>query len=182
MKYAIVYSSKTGNTKFLAESLSSHLKERDCILCETRQANKVDADLYFVGFWTCRGECDKDTKHFLEMLKSKDVFLFGTSGFGESPAYYKKILKRTQKYLNASIKLAGSFMCQGKMPIQIRKKYEKKLNSIFYRMYAKRMVKNYDNALGHPNQQDLKQFFSEIENTLPGLDSCGQVTESKDSK
>lgn len=163
MKYAIIYSSKTGNTRLLAQSLYLHMKGRDCGLYEAGQADKVDADFYYVGFWTCRGECDTDTQHFLKTIKNKNVFLFGTAGFGRSPAYYRKILEKTQKNLDASVKLVGSFMCQGKMPIQIRKKYEKKANSFFYRIYARLMIKNYDNALGHPNQQDVSQFLSEIE-------------------
>ena len=170
MKIAIIYSSKTGNTKALAEALKLYLGKLDPILCEVRQADKVDADLYFVGFWTCQGECDRDTRLFLETLQKKDLFLFGTCGFGENPNYYKKIQKKNRKYINANVNLIGSFLCQGQMPVRIREKYEKMLSSFFYRFYAKHMIKNYDNALGHPDDQDINHLFIEVRSVLLGLD------------
>ena len=177
MKYAIVYSSTTGNTKMLAEALALYMKKTDCVLCETKHADALDADFYFVGFWTFRGKCDKNTQHFLQTLQHKRIFLFGTAGFGSSPAYYKKILRRTRKHLNASAKLTGSFMCQGKMPPQIQKKYESMLHSIFTRKYAKHMIRNYDCALNHPNQQDLDELYSELLNVLPDLNSFEPIAD-----
>lgn len=172
MKCAIVYSSQSGNTRYLAEALKQHLKEADCFICETGNAADIDADLFFIGFWTLHGECDNDTERFLKSLSGKTVFLFGTAGFGASPAYCRKILRRTQKHLNASVKLAGSFMCQGRMAAAVRKKYEKMLDSFFYRIYAKYMISNYDRALDHPNRQDLNLFLAQVKNVLRDSDLC----------
>ena len=177
MKYAIIYSSTTGNTKMLAEALALYMKKTDCVLCETKHADAIDADFYFVGFWTFRGKCDKNTQQFLKKLEHKYIFLFGTAGFGSSNAYYKKILRRTRKHLHASTKLAGSFMCQGKMPPQIRKKYESMLHPIVARKYANYMIRNYDRAFNHPNQQDLDELYSELLNVLSGLNSCEPIAD-----
>lgn len=177
MRTAILYSSKTGNTKYLAESLYDVIKAKDCILCETRNADKVDADFYFIGFWTCRGKCDNDTKHFIETLQNKDVFLFGTCGFGGSTVYFRKVLWQTQKYLNSSVRLVGGFMCQGRYPIQNRAKYEEMRHSVLNRIYANYMLKYYEKASGHPNEDDASRLLSEVRKILPQLENNRNMTD-----
>lgn len=84
----------------------------------------LDADTLYVGFWTDKGTADAAILEFLEQLHGKKVFLFGTAGFGGSEGYFNKILKTVQKSLDRSNTLIGSFMCQGKMPLSVRQRYE----------------------------------------------------------
>ena len=53
------------------------------------------------------------------------MFLFGTAGFGESEAYFQKVLDRVKESIDESNSIIGTYMCQGKMPMAVRERYEK---------------------------------------------------------
>ena len=113
MSYAIVFSSKTGNTALLAQTLQEQLPQTDCCYFGAPDAAALAADTLYVGFWTDKGKADADTLDFLQQLHGKRVFLFGTAGFGGSAPYFEKILAATRKALDGSNTVIGSFMCQG---------------------------------------------------------------------
>ena len=124
MSYAIVYSSKTGNTELLADTLHSCLPQAECCYFGNPNPAAMEADTLYVGFWTDKGNADESTSDFLKQLRGRQVFLFGTAGFGGSEEYFNKILKAVQKDLHSSNTVIGSFMCQGKMPMSVRQRYE----------------------------------------------------------
>ena len=88
MSYAIVFSSKTGNTKLLADTLHACLPQENCCYFGTPDPAAMEADDLYVGFWTDKGNADESTLDFLKQLHSKNIFLFGTAGFGGSEEYY----------------------------------------------------------------------------------------------
>ena len=94
MKYAICYSSRTGNTGKLAEAIRQTLPTLDCVYCGAPHVAANSADVIFAGFWTDKGICDSQMGEFLQTLENKKVFLFGTAGFGGSAAYFTQILER----------------------------------------------------------------------------------------
>lgn len=83
MSYAIVYSSKTGNTRLLADAIREVAGD-DCIYFGEPSDAALSADILYVGFWTDKGTCDSTVADFLKKLDGKKVFLFGTAGFGGS--------------------------------------------------------------------------------------------------
>ena len=155
MSYAIVFSSKTGNTELLADTLHSCLPQAECCYFGNPNPAAMEADTLYVGFWTDKGKADESTSDFLKQLRGKQVFLFGTAGFGGSEEYFNKILKAVQKDLHSSNMVIGSFMCQGKMPIQVREKYMRMKNKENEKQMDA-MIHNYDHALLHPNTEDLE--------------------------
>ena len=94
MSYAIVFSSKTGNTKLLADTLHACLPQENCCYFGTPDPAAMEADDLYVGFWTDKGNADESTLDFLKQLHGKNIFLFGTAGFGGSEEYFNKILKK----------------------------------------------------------------------------------------
>ena len=84
MSYAIVFSSKTGNTKLLADTLHACLPQENCCYFGTPDPAAMEADDLYVGFWTDKGNADESTLDFLKQLHSKNILLFGTAGFGGS--------------------------------------------------------------------------------------------------
>ena len=88
MKYAIVFSSQTGNTKQLAEAVSSVLPQADLCFFGSPSQEALQAERLFIGFWTDKGRCNQEITDFLKTLKGKEVFLFGTAGFGGSQEYF----------------------------------------------------------------------------------------------
>ena len=156
MKYAIVYSSQTGNTKMLADTIRRELPEEDCVYFGRPDTAALEAERIYVGFWTNRGTCDEETAAFLKQIKGGEVYLFGTAGFGGKPEYFDTVLKKTEEKIREGVKLIGSFMCQGKMPPAVRERYEKMQSSGAKVPNIKALIENFDKALTHPDPEDLE--------------------------
>lgn len=164
MTQAIVYSSKTGNTKLLAETIQSVLPA--CQYCGAPCDSAREADILFVGFWTDKGQCDDSIAAFLESLENKKVFLFGTAGFGGDPAYFAQILDCVAKHLPSSVECIGSYMCQGKMPMTVRNRYMKMKETGTGIPNVDVLIANFDAALSHPDTADLELLKAAVEKAL----------------
>lgn len=152
MSYAIIYSSRTGNTALLAQAIRESLPQEECLYFGAPDDPRaLAADTLYVGFWTDKGTCDQQTAHFLQGLTNQRVFLFGTAGFGGAPAYFTQILDRVRENLGPEVTVIGTYMCQGKMPQAVRARYQAMEDSP--RRTA--MLKNFDQAIRHPDEQDL---------------------------
>lgn len=158
MSYAIVYSSQTGNTKMLAEAIRAVLPREDCIYFGPPSPEALKASFLYVGFWTDRGTCDARTAAFLKSLTSQKVFLFGTAGFGVSQDYFDKILQRACENLPKTAAVSGSYLCQGKMPLSVRQRYEALQQSPTPPPNIAMLLENFDRALQHPNEEDLQKL------------------------
>lgn len=166
MKYAIVYSSRTGNTKLLAERLRDILAKEDCLYCGAPEERALEAERLYVGFWCDKGTCDAEMEAFLKTIKGKELYLFGTAGFGGEKEYFDKILKRVQENLNEDVKVTGSFMCQGKMPMSVRERYEKMRKAPEHGPNVDRLIENFDAAQAHPSEEDLKKLEADVKECL----------------
>lgn len=167
MGYAIVYESRTGNTELLAQAVASALPPDDCLAFG--HADEVDrvalqqADRVYAGFWTNRGDCTDELSEVLALLADKDVFLFGTAGFGADETYFAGVMSRVAVHLPASAQIIGSFMCQGRMPASVRARYAQ--TAAAKPEQAARMqqlIDNFDEAAGHPNDDDLARLRAAI--------------------
>lgn len=158
MSYAIVFSSKTGNTRLLADTLRASLPQNECTYFGAPAPEALEAETLYIGFWTDKGHADDTLTAFLQTLKGKRVFLFGTAGFGGSAPYFEKILAATRKALDGSNTVIGSFMCQGKMPVSVRQRYEAMKAKPLHIPNLDALIENFDKALSHPDAADLEQL------------------------
>ena len=71
MKCAIVYSSKTGNTRELAEVLRSCIPQEDLLYFGKPDESALRAERICAGFWTDKGSCDEETAKFLEKIQNR---------------------------------------------------------------------------------------------------------------
>lgn len=155
MTCAIVYSSRTGNTELLARTIRELLPAGDCIYFGGPDPAALAADRLYIGFWTDKGSCDEALAAFLSTVEHKEVFLFGTAGFGSQPAYFQAVLGRVQANLGGDNTLLGGYMCQGKMPPAVRQRYEAMLAAPGHAPNLQAMIDNFDRALTHPDTADL---------------------------
>ena len=162
MTYAIVYSSRTGNTKRLAETVRRDLEDETVLYCGELSEKALEADRIFIGFWTEQGTCDKQTEAFLKTVRRKEVFLFGTAGFGDDPNYFETILKRTRRHLHHSVTVLDTFMCCGKMPVSVRERYVKLMDSPSRPPHLEEMNANFDRAIFHPDAADLLSLQDKV--------------------
>ncbi len=165
MTYSIVYSSKTGNTKMLADALHQALPADDCLYFGAPDAQALAAERIYIGFWTDKGTCDAETAAFLAQLTQQEIFLFGTCGFGGGVAYFEQILARVRDLLPESVQLVGSYLCPGKMPQSVRDRYVRIAEEEpAKRSHMQKMIFNFDCALSHPDANDLQALIEEVEN------------------
>lgn len=165
MTYSIVYSSKTGNTKMLADALHQALPADDCLYFGAPDAQALAAERIYIGFWTDKGTCDAETAAFLAQLTQQEIFLFGTCGFGGGAAYFEQILARVRDLLPESVQLVGSYLCPGKMPQSVRDRYVRIAEEEpAKRSHMQKMIFNFDCALSHPDANDLQALIEEVEN------------------
>lgn len=158
MSYAIVYSSRTGNTAMLAQAVREALPQEDCRYFGAPAPQALTADTVYVGFWTDKGTCDEPTARFLQSLTDQKVFLFGTAGFGGAPAYFQQILDQVKANLAPGVQVTGTYMCQGKMPQAVRDRYAAMEES----PRRTTMLENFDQALSHPDQEDLARLQAAV--------------------
>ena len=169
MKTQVLYKSRTGNTEKLAKAIFAAVPGSDKDIARLDGQTDYDmADIYFIGFWTDRGSASVEVLDYLGSLQGKKIALFGTCGMGESPEYFKKIAENIRVFIEDDNEYLGAFICQGKMPIQVREKYNRMRNGDNDRQIDT-MIRNFDMAMLHPDMDDLEhaaQFVSKIYESL----------------
>lgn len=163
-RYAILYSSKTGNTQKLAETIHAALGEENCAYIGNGAGVLVQAKRLYIGFWTDKGTADAETLELLKTLKDKEIFLFGTAGFGGDVSYFEKILTAVKENIDESNTVIGAYMCQGKMPMTVRARYEKMKQEANAMPNVDMLIENFDKALTHPDADDLQKLRALVQN------------------
>lgn len=115
-RYSIIYSSRTGNTRLLAEAIRESLPADLCNHFGTDEAGAVESEKLYVGFWTDKGTADEAALALLKRLKNKKIFLFGTAGFGESEVYFQKVLDRVKRASTRAIQSSALICAREKCP------------------------------------------------------------------
>ena len=128
-----------------------------------------EADVVFVGFWCDKGSCSPAVQHFLQGLAGKRVFLFGTCGFGESDEHFAQILDRVRAYLPADAQYIGGAMCQGKMGMGVKRRYEGMLEKDPENAQARMLIDNWNKAQSHPNEDDVSRIAAAAKEALEGI-------------
>ena len=157
-RYSILYSSKTGNTKKLAEKIREILPEESCDYFGTEGAKALPSDILYIGFWTDKGSADKATAELLAKLKNRKIFLFGTAGVGGSEEYFTNILDNVKKLIDESNTVFGEYMCQGRKPDSLRERYIKMKEQPDHMPNLDMLIENFDKALSHPDAADLDRL------------------------
>lgn len=157
-RYSIIFSSLTGNTKKLADTIHMILPVEECDFFGMMEAAEVQSEMLYIGFWTDKGNADSVTMQLLPKLRNKKIFLFGTAGFGGSDAYFQKILDHVKQFIDASNVVVGEYMCQGKMPQSVRERYINMKKKPEHPENLDALIENFDRALSHPDTYDLERL------------------------
>ena len=157
-RYSIIFNSVTGNTRKLAETIREALPQEDCDHFGALEGEVPTSQRLYIGFWTDKGNADQATLELLSKLKNKEIFLFGTAGFGGSEAYFQKILNHVKQSIDSSNSVVGEYMCQGKMPPSVRERYMKMKVQPEHPENIDALIENFDRALSHPDGNDLERL------------------------
>lgn len=160
MKTAILYDSATGNTAYLAQALQQEYP--NAVFCTPQDCDVAQAERVFVGFWTDKGTCSQRLQAVLPKLAGKEVFLFGTAGFGTSQAYFAQIIERVSANLPDSCRVIGWYMCAGRMGEAVRKRYEGMCQVPETREKGQMLLHNFELAATHPDTQDIAALLEQV--------------------
>jgi len=109
MNYQVIYFSRKGNTKKIADAIASELDNKSE---EVKNAELKNDTFIFLGSGCYGGKPGKKIQRFIENndFNNRDIALFGTSGGGDGEE--TEVMEKMLKEKNANIK--GRYFCMGK--------------------------------------------------------------------
>ncbi len=156
MKNLVVYSSKTGNTKKLAEALFEFLPEEKEIKPVALAPDPNDYSFVAVGFWIKEGEPDPDTQEYLKRIQDeRELVLFATHAAPPESEHVKNAM-RIAKELAHKARVIGTFTCLGEVPEDV-------LEAAKAEKPQPEWIKYAEIAKGHPDKRDIEEFLHLIE-------------------
>ncbi len=169
MNTLLTYSSKTGNTKRVADAIYEVLPEGTVYTAIDEDIDLEKFDNVVVGFWVDKGLPNSEAKDFIEKIEGKNVAIFGTLGAYPDSDHARECMQKTRDILEGKNKLIGEFICQGAVDpklIEIFKTFPK--GHPHYLDEARK--KRHKDASTHPDESDFenarlvfKEIFSELE-------------------
>ena len=172
MKTLILYSTRTGNTKKVAETVFKINPFQKVILPIDQLESQVSLDNYdliLVGYWVENSQANSEALSIMEQLRNKQVILFGTSGTDPDHSYVRKVRKAAESALDSSNELLGHFVCQGEISDAVITGFEALVNMQPENKTMASLLKvfkgQYPESIGHPNEEDLlnaERYFHDI--------------------
>ena len=74
-RYSILFNSKTGNTKELAEVIREALPQENCDYFGAGEEKVPVSEMLYIGFWTDKGNADKDTAELPDHMPNLDALI-----------------------------------------------------------------------------------------------------------
>ena len=158
MKAKVLYSSKTGNTKLIAEAIFNALPAGAEIHNIGEITSLGESGLVFFGVWIDKGTMDNASREALPLIATKKVALFATLGAEPDSDHAKRALESVSVLLREQrCEIMGTFICQGKIDpaiIEMMKMMGQGQDNP-HRMTPEREARHRE-AAKHPDKTDLE--------------------------
>lgn len=165
-KWAVIYSSVTGNTKAVAEAIA-RASGGDLFNVNDSLPNLEQYEIIALGYWLKRGGPDPLMKNFLPTVHNARVILFETHGAETRSEHAVTAFARAAYLLGSGCDIIGTFDCQGRVnPALIEKRKKAGADDPHNTVDS---VERWEQASTHPNDEDLIQaanFVEKIEQKL----------------
>ena len=155
MKTLIIYSSKTGNTKKVAEGILEVMPKNTVIAPIEDNIDSEEFDLVLIGYWVDKTTADSKILSYIEKISGKKIGIFATLGAYPDSKHASDALKNIRELLEPRNEVIAEFICQGKVDPKITEQFEKLPLDHPMSMTPKRRQRHKD-ASTHPNQDDIK--------------------------
>lgn len=165
MKTLLIYSSKTGNTRKVAEAIGEALQVKPVPVEEN--PNPEAYDLIVAGYWVDRGTADGKMKAYLSKLSGKKVALFATLGAEPDSEHAAKCLDNGAALLGEGSEVVGKFICQGKVSDEMVELMKKMFPAGHHHAMTPERLTRIKKAASHPDAADLaaaKEYFGNLRN------------------
>lgn len=166
MKAIVVYSSRTGNTRKIAEAVHSALPANAEIYPVQAAPDPAGYDFVALGFWVDKGEPDAAMGAYMDKVWGKHVGLFGTLGAWPDSDHAKESMQKAVERV-AENTVLGTFLCQGKVDPKLLAALEK-MKENPHPMTEERRARIAE-AEKHPDENDCanaRAAFAEIVRNL----------------
>ncbi len=156
MKSLVVYSSKSGNTRKMAEAVYEYLTGEKDIAAIADAPDPAEYSFVALGFWVKAGQPDPDAQAFLAKLhKEQDVYLFASHGAAAGSAHAEEAMRKARE-LAGHAHVRASFSCPGEVDTQT-------LAAAAAKNPQPAWLADAPAAKGHPDAHDLKMVVRMLE-------------------
>ncbi|PID27896.1 MAG: flavodoxin [Candidatus Cloacimonadota bacterium] len=164
MKTLIAYSSKSGNTKMVAEAIHE-LDKENLDISDIRDIKDVEGyERVVVGFWIDKGTANQEALKFIETLEGKDVAFFFTLGAKADSDHAKDCVKACTELFSKN-RLIGHSHCQGRIDPKFIE-WMKTLPLDHPHGPNEASLKRWEAAAPHPTEDDIKGIKSDFSKIL----------------
>ena len=163
MKILVTYSSRTGNTKKVAEAIHKVMPAGTDLAPIESAPDPDNYDLILLGFWVDRGTVDELAQSYMAKVTDKRVGLFATLGEYPDSAHARQSMENARELISPPNELVESFICQGRIDPALTERFRK-----LGHMTPERRKLHRD-AAAHPNEDDFadaQRVFGEILNRV----------------
>jgi flavodoxin len=175
LKGLIVYSSRTGNTRKLAQGIHRGLcgagegeKGASIRLASVEEnPDPAGADWILIGFWADRGKGDQKTLEYLGSLEGRRIGFFGTLGAYPNSAHAGDIRQRIQAAAAEKNTVLGCFLCQGRIDPALTEKFKNLPPDNPHAMNEERR-KRHEEAAKHPDEGDIRAATAACRSMISG--------------
>jgi len=165
MKAAVIYSTKTGNTKKIAEAVLGAMPA-GTELFDVKEAPPPDGfDLIAMGFWVDKGVADESAASYMKTITGKKVFSFFTLGAFPDSAHAEECVKKSEEQYGGGCEVIGTFRCQGAIDPKLIE-WMKKLPADHPHAPDEERRTRWAEAAKHPNQADCDAAAEAVRNAL----------------
>lgn len=161
MKSLVVYSSKSGNTKKLAEAVCAQLPGEKFLEPIEESADSQGYDLVVVGFWLQGGKPDPIASNYLATLDQTTLFLLATHGATADSEHARKGMLAARE-LASSSRILGTFSCQG----EVKPAFLAKAQSM---TPPPPWIQDAAAAKGHPDNMDIDNALTAVQKIIPQI-------------
>lgn len=152
-KWAVIYSSVTGNTKMVAEAIAGAAEHADIFRVQEAPADLSDYDIVAIGYWLRLGQPDPMTLAYLSQVENARVVFFQTHGAEVNSEHAITSFARAGYNLGKGCEILGTFGCQGKINPMLLEKRKKAPADDPHGGTAAR--ERWERAASHPDDADL---------------------------
>lgn len=166
MKFAVVYSSLTGNTKKIALAIQQALPAATPLIPIQEANAELNAyDCVFLGYWVDKGTADNAAKKVLNILNPKHIALFATLGADPNSEHGAASITNGINLLPDKTKVVDTFICQGAVDPKLIAQMEKMFPPGHPHALTPERRARQAEAAKHPDANDIqgaKEFAKKV--------------------
>lgn len=156
MKSLVIYSSRSGNTKKLAQAVHNALSgEKELVPITEVPSLDADYDFIALGFPVMAGKVEPRAKKFLSRFdKNAKLFLFMTHGSLKGSKLVRNVMKQALDCVKDA-EVTGVFTCQGEVDARVVNKLKRGSKPLPW-------LEEATMAKGHPDAADINALVEMI--------------------